>query len=116
MEDDQYFFEFYYWLLNHSAQWWKSGFCLLTTCSLSIASNVVLFHFVLYAGLLPHFLDLRHAKLGIEAEEEFSSFNGQIVLTPVPQVLQVLVVHCIECVHPKIGKKHTQTKQQSIKY
>lgn len=26
------------------------------------------------------------------------------MLTPVPQVLQVLVVHCIECVHPKIGK------------
>lgn len=86
---------------------------LLTTCSFSIATNIVLFHLFLNTCLLPHFLDLRHAKLGIEAEEHFPSSNGQIVLTPVPQILQVLVVDCRECIRPVV-KKHIH-KQRSIK-
>lgn len=37
-------------------------------------------------------MDLGHAELGVLAEEETSSSDCQVVLTPVPQGLQMLVV------------------------
>lgn len=64
----------------------------LTVGLLAVVAEVAFHRLDGYARLLPHGVDLRHAELGVELEEKPSVQNGQVMLVPVPQVLQVLVV------------------------
>ena len=64
----------------------------LTADSVSVVADIRLDVFLGDACLLPHLADLGKAKFGVETEEEFASVDGQVVLSPVPRVLQVLVV------------------------
>lgn len=47
-----------------------------------------------------HAVNLRDTQLGIEREVHFPSFDGQVAVVPVPQLLQVLVVKDVEGVVP----------------
>lgn len=64
----------------------------LTVGLLAVVAEIAFHRLNGYARLFPHGVDLRHAELGVELEEQPSIQNGQVVLVPVPQVLQVLVV------------------------
>lgn len=64
----------------------------LTVGLLAVVAEIAFHRLDGDAGLFPHGVDLRHAELGVELEEQPSVQNGQVVLVPVPQVLQVLVV------------------------
>lgn len=65
---------------------------ILTTGSFPIVAEITLLWLHRYVCLFPHLMDLRHAEFGVQTKEQTSGPNSQIVLTPVPQVLQVLVV------------------------
>lgn len=65
---------------------------ILTACSFTIITEITLHWLYSYACLFPHLVDLRHAEFGVQTEEQTTSLNAQVVLAPVPQVLQVLVV------------------------
>lgn len=69
---------------------------VLTACSFTIVTEITLRWLHSYARLFPHGVDFRHAEFRVQAEEQTTSLNTQVVLTPVPQVLQVLVVDCRE--------------------
>lgn len=75
----------------------------LTGGSLSVVPGVYV-PFAL-APLSPcHFLhavNLGDAQLGIESKVHFPSFDGQVAVVPVPQLLQVLVVKDVEGVVPR---------------
>lgn len=43
-----------------------------------------------------HFSDFRHAEFGVVVEERAAALNGEVVLGPVPQLAQVLVVQGVE--------------------
>lgn len=65
---------------------------VLTACSFTVVAEIT-FHWLHgYACLFPHGVDLRHAQFGVQTEEQTTGLNTQVVLIPVPQVLQVLVV------------------------
>lgn len=71
----------------------------LTAGSVSIVSEIALIKAALDARLLPHLADLGHAELRVGAEEELSRPDGEIVLLPVPEVLELVVVERGEGVH-----------------
>lgn len=77
----------------------------LTAASFAVVPEVSLLRLLGPARFLPHLVDLRHAQLGVQAKEEASVQNCQVVLVPVPQVLQVLVVDGGECVDAENGEK-----------
>lgn len=72
---------------------------ILTAGSFAVVAKVPLLWFYGYARLVPHLVDLRHAELRVQAKEKASVQNSQVVLIPVPQILQVLVVDGGECIH-----------------
>lgn len=78
---------------------------ILTAGSFAIVTEVSLLRLLSPARFFPHLVDLRHAQLGVQAKEESSVQNCQVVLVPVPQVLQVLVVDGGECVYAENEKK-----------
>lgn len=47
-----------------------------------------------------HAVNLRDTQFGIECKVHFPSFDGQVAVVPVPQLLQVLVVKDVEGVVP----------------
>ena len=57
-------------------------------------------------------MDLRHAELGVELEEEASGADRQVVRGPVPQELQVLVVDGRERIHPGGTKGQTDGRRE----
>ena len=59
-------------------------------------------------------MDLRHAQFGVQSEEEPSVPNGQVVLTPVPKILQVLVVDGGERIHA--GDEGDEEEVKTISY
>lgn len=71
----------------------------LTAGSVTIVSEIVLIKAAMDARLLPHFADLRYTELWIGSEEHFSCLDGQVMLLPVPKILQLLVVKCREGIH-----------------
>lgn len=85
---------------------------MLTAGSFAIVTEVSLLRLLSPARFFPHLVDLRHAQLGVQAKEESSVQNCQVVLVPVPQVLQVLVVDGGECVYAENEKK----RGKSYKY
>lgn len=54
-------------------------------------------------GDLFHLANLRHAQLGVVVEEHASLQDAQLVLGPVPELSQVLVVQGVEGVIPGKG-------------
>lgn len=72
---------------------------ILTAGSFTVVTEISLLWLHSDARLLPHRVNLRHAEFGVQTEEETSISNRQVVLTPVPQVLQVLVVDGGERIH-----------------
>lgn len=60
------------------------------------SGNVVLLVATLGARYRDHFLDFRHAEFGVVVEERAAALDGEVVLGPVPQLTQVLVVQCVE--------------------
>lgn len=81
---------------------------LLTAGSFAVVTEIALLWLHGDARLFPHLVDLRHAQLGVEVEKQASVQNGQVVLIPVPQVLQALVVDGGERVHPDDGKRQAR--------
>lgn len=81
---------------------WRS---ILTAGSFSIVTEITLLRFRSYARLLPHGVNLRQAEFLVFTKEETSGPNGQIVLIPVPQGLQVLVVDGGERIHAGDGRR-----------
>lgn len=75
-----------------SADWPARGWCLLTAGPVAVIAEVLLLELRADTRLVPHLADLRHAQLGVEVEGESPRFDGQVVLGPVPQVLEVLVI------------------------
>lgn len=61
-------------------------------------------------------MDLRHAELGVELEEQPSIQNGQVVLVPVPQVLQVLVVDGQERVSADEARREKQLRKKCFDF
>lgn len=59
-------------------------------------SDVVLLVALLGSRHILHLSDLRHAKLGVVVEEHTTMMDGQVVLGPIPQLMQVLVVQRVE--------------------
>lgn len=84
---------------KNAAQPATAGSKILTAGSFAIVAEVALLGLPSYARLLPHLVDLRHAQFRILTEEEASIQNCQVVLIPVPKILQVLVVDGGERVH-----------------
>lgn len=76
----------------------------LTTGSVAVVSEIALIKVALDACLVPHFADLGHAELWVGSEEQLSCFDGEVVLLPVPKILELLVVECREGVHAR-GQK-----------
>lgn len=71
----------------------------LTAGSVAVVSEIAIIKAALDARLFPHVADLRHAELWVGSEEQLSRFDGEIVLLPVPEVLELLVVERREGVH-----------------
>lgn len=65
---------------------------ILTAGLFTVVKEVPLLWFLCPARFLPHLVDFRYAQFGVQAKEEASVQNREVVLVPVPQVLQVLVV------------------------
>lgn len=63
---------------------------------------------------LLHLSDFRHAKFGIVVEEHTTKLDGQVVLRPIPQLTQVLVVQCIEGIDTKRNRKKLNTVKVCI--
>ncbi len=76
---------------------------VLTAGSFTVVTEVTLLWLHSDARLIPHRVDLGHTEFGVLTEEETSSPNGQVVLTPVPKILQVLVVDGGERIHADNG-------------
>lgn len=64
--------------------------------SVGLGGDVVLDLSLLEARHLLHLVDLRHAEFGVVMEKHASLQDGQLVLGPVPQLPQVLVVQRVE--------------------
>lgn len=82
---------------------------LLTAGSFPVVTEISLLRLHADARLVPHLVDLRHAQLWVEVEKQAPVQNGQVVLIPVPQVLQALVVDGGERVHPDDGKRQVRS-------
>lgn len=76
----------------------KAPSAQLTGCLVPVGApgNVVLLVATLGARDRYHFLDFRHAEFGVVVEEGAAALDGEVVLGPVPQLAQVLVVQCVE--------------------
>lgn len=81
---------------------------LLTAGSFAVVTEIALLRLHGDACLVPHLVDLRHAQLRVEVEKQAPIQNGQVVLIPVPQVLQALVVDGGERVHPDDGRRQVR--------
>lgn len=51
------------------------------------------------ARLFPHLANLRYAQLGVGSEKQLPCIDGEVVLFPVPEILELLVVKRREGVH-----------------
>jgi len=71
----------------------------LTTGPVAVVPEIALIEAALDARLLPHLADLGHAELRVGPEEQLSRLDGEVVLLPVPKILELLVVNCREGVH-----------------
>lgn len=104
-------------ILTEASAWLAKGDVgeILTAGSFAIVTEVSLLLLLRPARFFPHLVDLRHAQLWVQAKEETSMQNCQVVLVPVPQVLQVLVVDGGECVYAENEKKKKK-EGKSYKY
>lgn len=64
--------------------------------SVSALSDVILLVSLLGSRHFLHFSDFRQAEFGVVVEERAAALNGEVVLGPVPQLAQVLVVQGVE--------------------
>lgn len=103
-------------ILTEAPAWLAKGDVgeILTAGSFAIITEVSLLLLLRPARFFPHLVDFWHAQLWVQAKEETSMQNCQVVLVPVPQVLQVLVVDGGECVYAENEKKKKEGK--SYKY
>lgn len=71
----------------------------LTAGSVAVVSEIALIEAALDARLVPHVADLGHAELWVGPEGQLSCLDGEVVLLPIPKILELLVVHCHEGIH-----------------
>lgn len=64
--------------------------------SVGAQSDVILEISLLGSRHFLHFSDFRHAEFGVVVEECAAALNGEVVLGPVPQLAQVLVVQGVK--------------------
>lgn len=64
----------------------------LTAGSVAITPEHALLKVALDARLLPHLADLGHAQLWVGSEKQLTRLDGEVVLLPVPKILELLVV------------------------
>lgn len=65
---------------------------IFTACTVSIVAEISFQKLLPNSCFHPHFADLGHAEFGIQAEVQFSFMYCEIVLGPVPQNLEMLVI------------------------
>lgn len=82
----------------------------LTAGSVAVVSENALIKAALDARLLPHFADLGHAEFWVGSEEQLASLDGEVVLLPVPKILELLVVKCGEGIRAR-GQKEDRTNE-----
>lgn len=78
---------------------------VLTARSFAVVPEITLLRLSGDASLLPHLVDLRHAQFRVQSKEQTPVLDGQVVLLPVPQLLQVLVVDGRERIHAVDGRR-----------
>lgn len=66
----------------------------LTAGAVAIVPEIAVIEVALNARLFPHLADLRHAQLGVGSEEQLPCIDGEVVLLPVPEILELLVIKC----------------------
>lgn len=80
----------------------------LTGCLVPVGlqGNVVPLLAALGSGHFLHLVDLRQAEFGVVVEEELALSDREVVLVPVPQLPQVLVVQGVERIVPTETHTH----------
>lgn len=63
-----------------------------TAGSVAVVPELALVKAALDARLLPHLVDLGHAQLRVGSEEQLARLDCEVVLGPVPQILELMVV------------------------
>lgn len=72
--------------------------------------DVILLVALLGSRYLLHLSDFRHAKFGVVVEEHTTKLDGQVVLGPIPQLTQVLVVQRMEGIDTKRDREEIKTQ------
>lgn len=75
-------------------------------------SDVILLVALLGSRNLLHLSDFSHAKFGVVVEEHTTMVDGQVVLGPIPQFAQVLVVQSIEGKGTNRHKRITEERKK----
>lgn len=76
----------------------------LTAGSVAVVPEIALIKAALGARFLPHLANLGHAQLWVGSEKQLSRLDGEVVLLPVPKILELLVVECREGIHAREGE------------
>lgn len=82
--------------------------------SVGAQSDVILLVAFLGSRHFFHFSDFRHAEFGVVVEECAAALNGEVVLGPVPQLTQVLVVQGVEGVITEKRQKCKRTFSEAF--
>lgn len=98
------------------SQAWRSGSLTGGLVPVGAYSDVVLLVALLGSCHLLHLSDFRHAKFGVVVEEHTTAMDGQVVLGPIPQLAQVLVVQRIEGEDPKRDRGKTGEEMKHCDY
>lgn len=83
-----------------------------TAGSVAVVAEFALVKAALDARLLPHLVDLGHAQLGVGAEKQLSRLDCEVVLGPVPQILELMVIKGGEGIHAGDKQQRTQRERQ----
>lgn len=99
-----------FWLFHPNTMSSRTGCLFSIVPRIDVAFTLSIFG----SSHLLHLVNLRNAQFGIKSKVHFPFFDGQVMVAPVPQLLQVLVVQHIKRVIPKKeifgrGKKKDQS-------
>lgn len=98
--------------LSSSRHQKEAAAALRTAGPIAVVAEVALVKAALDACLLPHLVDLGYAHLRVGSEKQLSRLDREVVLGPVPQVLELMVVKGGEGVHAGDTQQRTQRERQ----
>lgn len=88
----------------------------LTAGSVAVVAEIALVEAALDASLLPHLANLGHAQFWVGSEKQLSRLDSEVVLLPVPKILELLVVKRREGIHARGQKEETMNELIVHKY